>query len=110
MTETAKELTKKLNRARNEIHAGSTWKHYKGGIYSIKGTAISTIDGEVCIKYNKIASDETELHTALLESEIEYVRPYREWFEDVEQDPGVFIPRFRRCKQVKRWEVEDERS
>jgi hypothetical protein len=96
-------LQKKIDAAAFEIKAMSTWKHYKGGIYTVKGFAIDTTTGEVSVIYNR-----QDGNPVYQEGHIDFVRPYKEWFEDVEVQPKVFIPRFRRVRQIPQWMTDDE--
>ena len=101
--EKTEDLHKKIDDANMRLHANTTWRHYKGGIYSVKGFAIDTDNGEVRVLYNRLNGD-----PHIMDSRIIYARPFKEWFEDVEPEPGVFIPRFKRIRKAEAWITDDQ--
>lgn len=62
---------------------GSVWKHYKGELYKVRGTALEEATERVVVIYN---SDETILP-------IPWTRPLEEWHEKVEHE-GTMVQRF----------------
>lgn len=86
MSKNEAELREKLDRASEQIGIGSLYTHYKQQehTYEVKGLSIVESDESVVVRYK-----------ALYGLEIEFVRPFDEFIEQVEHQ-GELVPRFRR--------------
>lgn len=104
-TKESRELLNDINEAVRHIPPGSTWKHYKGGIYRINDFVVDTDDGSIRVLYNRLAGPNFDI---AIDPAITYARPFKEWFEDVESEPKTFIPRFERVQRVERWHTDEE--
>lgn len=51
----------------NAPAVGSLWKHWKGGLYLVDGTAVHTESGERLVIYHRLAQKET------------HARPLEQW-------------------------------
>lgn len=71
--------------ARGAVRPGSTWKHYKGGIYEVVDLAIDTVDGSVRVTYQRIEGPD---YHPLSEPGIFYSRPLSEWFDKISVQQG----------------------
>lgn len=102
------ELNSQLENARKQVVPGTTWKHYKGGIYEVIDSVILTENGLPGILYFRIAGPGFSAH---LESEICFVRPLEEWFDTIEEDiDGTThcLQRFEKCVRRNVWVTGDE--
>jgi hypothetical protein len=100
MKKDSRELARMIASGHSRIPAGTTWRHYKGGIYRVNGFIVNTDTDNLMIKYNRIDGPDFEPVT---EQYIEFARPIGEWFDDVEESPGVFVPRFKQVKAERLW-------
>lgn len=72
-----------LDHAARTLHAGSVWKHYKGGTYVIRGHGINTETVEVMVAYQRLAGPG---YDAVGEANLFWYRPAKEWLDQIE--PG----------------------
>lgn len=102
---TVQELAELLKDAEESVKR-VVYKHYKGEIYEVLGVVFNTETEEVDIRYKRIGGP--GYNYAYGEFYIEYVRPYKQWFEDVEPEPGTFVPRFQKVRKIERWHTDSE--
>lgn len=70
------------------VKIGSIWTHYSGRPYRVFGLSISESAQEIMINYAS---------TAISINAIPFVRPFKEWQEEVmSKVEGRMVPRFRR--------------
>lgn len=72
-------LLDRLKLAKTQNLVGNTFKHYKGGIYTVTGLCIDTDDGEVRVLYHRVGGPEFD---AIAEDGISFVRPLAEFNPD----------------------------
>lgn len=70
-------MNEELFFATGKVPIGSTWQHYKGGVYVVRGYTFGTDEGELLIRYQRVGGPG---FVAIEESYIEYARPLTEWF------------------------------
>lgn len=85
-----KELQLELKKARNIVHVGSFYRHYRDphGCYKVLDLAIIEATQEVGVIYQK------EFGSDALKSII-WIRPLSSWIEKVSNE-GILCPRFER--------------
>ena len=105
MKETSFQLYKALQEVKSKIIPGTTWKHYKGGIYVVDGAVVDTDDGSIKVTYHRFGGPDFNI---ALESNIIFARPAEEWFTDVIGDADHFEPRFKQVRKVERWHTDEE--
>jgi hypothetical protein len=76
------ELLAKLQNAAKQVTVGSTYKHYKGGLYIVKGLGIEESTDEISVIYE-----------ACYGERLTFIRALTSWLEIVAAQ-GVTIPRF----------------
>jgi hypothetical protein len=94
MSKTA-DLSAKLESARELDLVGNTFRHYKGGVYTVDDLVIDTDDGSVRVLYYRVAGPDFNLEAEL---DIRFVRPIGEF---VGLHEGK--PRFQRVRRVETW-------
>jgi hypothetical protein len=110
---TTKQINDALSIAYSELPPGSTWLHYKGGIYSILGFTVSTDTGDLLVRYRRIDGTDYDYEN---EFDIEYSRPIYEWLDEIptpygcDADGNMIIPpghitRFERVRKVEMWKL-----
>jgi hypothetical protein len=95
-----KDIQEKLKKAWDSFSGGRYWQHYKGGVYEFLDFAVDTDNGELRVRYRPVEGRDFSIYG---EREVHFVRPLREWFEDVEKEPGIFVPRFKKTRKVEIW-------
>lgn len=76
-----------LTSAKEKIKFGSTWTHYKGGIYRVIGHIIDTDDGQVRIHYYRVGGPEFD---KVAESGVTFVRKLDEFLGENEDGVARF--------------------
>ena len=99
MSKTA-ELNSKLQAAEDLDLRFATFRHYKGGIYTVEDFVVDTDDGSLRVLYFRVGGPD---YDADAEVGIRFVRPIGE-FLGMNEDG---VPRFQRVRRVETW-VDDE--
>ena len=94
------ELQKKIEDGWKLFNGEMMWLHYRGGIYYVQSLVIDTDDGELRVLYSRMDGPDFDESA---EIGISFVRPLREWFDEVDVD-GKMTPRFIAVHRVERWE------
>jgi hypothetical protein len=98
------DLIAKLNASHEFNLVGETFRHYKGGIYTVDDLVIDTDDGSVRVLYFRVDGPDFDFDAEL---GIRFVRPIGEFLGKNEEGK----PRFQRVRRVETWvdsEVDSE--
>ncbi|MGB4800840.1 MAG: DUF1653 domain-containing protein [Candidatus Saccharimonadales bacterium] len=79
---TIRELQEMLAEATELVRPGSTWRHYKGGVYVVS-----------CLAFNEETLDIKVIYQPVEAPEIFFTRQLVVWLESVEWE-GATLPRF----------------
>jgi hypothetical protein len=84
---------------------GSTWRHYKGGVYVVDYIGIDTTAGDAVVIYHRIDGPD---YNHSIEQDLIFSRPVSEWFDDVVvrelNDEDLTVKRFVKVRRVEVWQ------